>query len=960
MTTQRSKATCALALAFLLDLACAAPLATQGLLEDDDAAATLAPPGELGMSSLSLRSMETRLPSGMRLLIEDAPTRGMVAVVLSIGAGATSDPPGKEGLAHLVEHLSFAADSHLEGISVASALVATGAVFNADTAMDTTRFHEQAPMAALPQLLELAARRLSQPLSGVDDSDVELERQVIANELRQRDENGVFGQALGWMQAALLPAGHAYARSVGGSISTVGPLTLADARAFAAQHYHPNNASLVIVGEFKDTDVKALVAKQLPEFLSNHLEPPPSAPPAKAIPPSALPPGPKDDRVHKVAVALPEAWLGWVLPGSYSATGSSLVQLMTASVVEEELRARLPLDAVPEVEVLVVRARLATFVICRIVVSDVSLREAAIERVTAEMTGFWQPASTTDIADVVNNVLGEVDQSRVRLGLREAWGKQVAGLQRQHLIGLRQRALADIIFANEGFAARALSRSDYLQFIGRGAGLEDTLAHASSAKTDEVARLAARYFKPDRTRVVRLDPLPAGDRPAPGPTGVPGARREISDHPFDATQFPRPAWAPPPREVANARLVRLPNGLDVVIMRRPHFGAVSVALGFRGGAASAPPGVVELIRWLETSNPVSSALNAVKVTPHDQPDFTLDLVRTGADNLGNALMLLATNLVRTDAFDWEKALEPAQKPQSKSPSEVAVNPLFKQLNMLVSALYGDHRYAHSPFPTDAAMTAKQVRQSLLQLRNPKNGFLVVAGDVDVDRAEKLVAAWLGNWKRRDDVAVPLVPPVPRPGLAVPPLRMLYTPRPGTAQTDIKVACRLPSGPGKIHQTNRLLARILGSYLVTRLRAETGATYGMTSEAQSFSGNASHLILTSAVDNERLAETLRSLRGHWKAFADNGFDEGALSQIVWAESARLNVRYQTSAELALEVAPLVARGLGVDSIVREPIDLAAVTTQDLRSAFATCLQHTVVSLLGEPRLMAQAAQSAGFP
>jgi len=47
------------------------------------------------------------LPSGMRVIVEKDSTRPLVAVVSVIDAGGSDDPPGKEGLAHLIEHLTF-------------------------------------------------------------------------------------------------------------------------------------------------------------------------------------------------------------------------------------------------------------------------------------------------------------------------------------------------------------------------------------------------------------------------------------------------------------------------------------------------------------------------------------------------------------------------------------------------------------------------------------------------------------------------------------------------------------------------------------------------------------------------------------------------------------------------------------------------------------------------------------
>jgi len=134
----------------------------------------------------------------------------MVGVVLTVGAGSTSDPAGSEGLAHLVAHLGFHARPSAGGpgaelLTVHQVISVLGATFNAKPSLDTTQYSEVAPRAALPALLRLAASRLSDPLAGVAEAQLELERAVVTNELRQRGENGVYGHAIGWLQRALMP-----------------------------------------------------------------------------------------------------------------------------------------------------------------------------------------------------------------------------------------------------------------------------------------------------------------------------------------------------------------------------------------------------------------------------------------------------------------------------------------------------------------------------------------------------------------------------------------------------------------------------------------------------------------------------------------------------------------------------------------------------------------------------------
>ena len=67
------------------------------------------PPRALVMRDVSFPLRDMRFPSGLRVIVEEDHRSPVVGVLTLVGAGSTSDPPGKEGLAHYVEHLSFRA-----------------------------------------------------------------------------------------------------------------------------------------------------------------------------------------------------------------------------------------------------------------------------------------------------------------------------------------------------------------------------------------------------------------------------------------------------------------------------------------------------------------------------------------------------------------------------------------------------------------------------------------------------------------------------------------------------------------------------------------------------------------------------------------------------------------------------------------------------------------------------------
>src|SRR5271154_7001086 len=168
------------------------------------------PPNGVVIRDVSFKMGDLELPSGMRIVIEEDRSQPLVAVVAVVDVGSAQDPPGKEGLAHLVEHLAFRAkpDGKLQRSSLLS--FAGSGSWNAFTSHDLTTYVEVGPTESLAQLLALEGNRLLSPLAGVDAQAFDVERGVVKNELFERDEQGQSTAVETHLFGALYPAGHPY------------------------------------------------------------------------------------------------------------------------------------------------------------------------------------------------------------------------------------------------------------------------------------------------------------------------------------------------------------------------------------------------------------------------------------------------------------------------------------------------------------------------------------------------------------------------------------------------------------------------------------------------------------------------------------------------------------------------------------------------------------------------------
>jgi zinc protease len=923
---------------------------SEGIFDEAAPWHTLADEPSLGVTEISFSSAQVDQPSGLRLVYERAPTRGMVAVVLTVGAGASQDPPGKEGLAHFVEHLAFRAMGP-HGREVSLDLARRGAVYNAETSFETTRYYEFAPRAELGSLLQLAAHRLRAPLEKIAPADVDVERAVVMNELRQRNETGVHGQVLTALQQALFPPEHPYARPVGGTLDSVARLTLQDARAFVAQHYRPSNATLVVVGDFEGEDVQRFVLEALPPALKGD--------PAKPVMPEKIvfkptsgvaPSAPAGGAFRQEAsVPRPEMWIAWTLPSVYGPNAAA-AKVITAPVVRSYLAAVLERDPdVAHVETIGIPARQSTIFAVALTLRDVKHRDDIRDRALRTIVETWLPLSAATVLRGME--LKDADQPTRRAALQAALN--VAEQDRALRLGMRQQALAHAMFRAEAFAQRALDRAAYLHFIGDNGAFSRVLGKVLHTRIEELSAFAEQYLTAERARVLYVDPMTHAAAPA-GPVGLPAAQG--SERPLPAFDFGDPAIAEPPRELGGAIHYHLTNGLEVALVRRPDFPVVTASLAFNGGfAAGDPPGIVEVLRHFEDPGRNTGNQSGIEIWAEDTADFTADFVRTGSGNLSLALAVLAARVWSSDVVPWEDVLKAESTHSGGEDKRPPLPPQLLRDARVMRALYGEHPYGRVLVPERLAgeLDSGHMRRWLLRMHNPRNAILVVVGDLEVEQARALVSGWFGRWAAPVN-AFELAPPaVPAPLPGPPREERIVVPRPGISQTELTVACRLPNADDRAEVVHRVLAGVVGGYLTASLREEAGATYGVSGRARVLRGGAAHLRMDMVVDNARLKDVLRVVRRHWEAFGAGEFDRGAISQARWTIASNSNLAFQTTTEIAARILDALNRGWSLDFAARAPVYAKSVEARDLAAAFAICRSSTVLAGVGDEVVISSA-------
>ncbi len=194
-----------------------------------------------------LKFEQRTLPNGLRFLwLEDhaAPT---AAIQVWYRVGSKDDPQGRSGYAHLFEHMMFKSTRRMPSETLDRLTEDVGGENNAYTADDVTVYHETVPSNHLQRLIWAEAERLA--ALTVDVRNFTLEREVVKEEYRQRVLAEPYGEFYEIIQKRSFAA-HPYQRPTSGNIAELDAASLEDVRAFHSTFYRPDNAVLVVVGDF--------------------------------------------------------------------------------------------------------------------------------------------------------------------------------------------------------------------------------------------------------------------------------------------------------------------------------------------------------------------------------------------------------------------------------------------------------------------------------------------------------------------------------------------------------------------------------------------------------------------------------------------------------------------------------------------------------------------------------------
>src|SRR3989442_1526228 len=216
------------------------------------------------------------LPNGLGVIYSEDHSTPIVSVDVWYNTGSRNERPGRSGFAHLFEHMMFQGSAHVKKAEHFQYVNRAGGVMNGSTTEDRTNFWETLPSNRLNLALWLEADRMRS--LAVTNENFHNQREAVKEERRLRVDNQPYSRA--FLDGLTAPFDSstcfAYAHTVIGSMADLDAAQLADVQAFFDTYYAPNNATLVVVGDFAPRELRRLI-NQYYAGIPSHPAPPPVA-----------------------------------------------------------------------------------------------------------------------------------------------------------------------------------------------------------------------------------------------------------------------------------------------------------------------------------------------------------------------------------------------------------------------------------------------------------------------------------------------------------------------------------------------------------------------------------------------------------------------------------------------------------------------------------------------------------
>jgi zinc protease len=856
---------------------------------------------------LAIRHEKLKLANGFEVILVEDHRLPLVAFNLWVHAGPRNEAVGQTGFAHLFEHLMFAGTKHIargEADKIVDA--AGGTDSNGSTNFDRTNYFFTLPANQLELGLWLKSDMLGYMIDEVDSVALANQQDVVRNERRQSIENRPYGIVEEAVFQALFPEGHPYRAAVIGSHADIQSIKLADVKAFARGYYRPNNATLVLAGDFNPAEARKLVQKYFGSLKAGD-----PVPPVVAAQPRLT----AEKRVQVTdRIELPRLNLAWHTPAMFQPGDADLD--VAANILGGGKASRL-------YKKLVYERQLAQ----QVEAQQYSLSLGSMFNI--EVIARPGASATQSLQDIEGLVDAELAELAKTPPSDEELQRARAVIQTQLLSRMEKvGTLADLVNHYNQMAGDP-------DFVGR------DLARYQSVTPESVRAAVAGLLRKDARAVVYATPgaqvLAAEIPTPPAPKAAGKGEREAlnADEAWRKRQ-PKPGKTPSLALPAGKRFT-LANGLTVVHVAKPGLPLVSAALVVRAGQSANP-----------ADKPGLSGFTAAMLQEGTKTRSSQQL----ADQIANLGASLTTASSRDDARIELSSLKSNFAQGLGLLADVALNPVFspgeveRQQSQRLAALaqqreqapavaavvgnrvvYGEgHPLAVSALGDEAAIkgTDSAALAAFWQAHyRPDQAALVVAGDISEAELRPLAESLFGAWQRPAAAQAAVATPPARGSSA----RLVLVDKPGAPQTALAVVAAGPNAAVPEAEAIKLMNAAMGGLFTSRinhqLREVKGYTYGIYS-GFSMGRDSGQFGIRGSVRTDVTGAALTDMFAEIDAMRAKPMDAAELTRVRNAQLLSLPGLFDTNRVVVGSYASNWAFGLPPDHIVQLPAKIKAVT------------------------------------
>ncbi|MFT4974368.1 MAG: zinc protease [Myxococcota bacterium] len=411
------------------------------------------------------------LANGLDVILAEDHSVPFVQVNIWYNVGSKDEVAGRTGFAHLFEHLMFQGSQHNDE-EYFQLLEQVGGQINGTTSFDRTNYFEGVPAEHLPLALWVESDRMGWLLPALTQEKLDNQKEVVRNERRQRVENTPYGEAWMWMFEGLYPEGHPYHTPTIGRHEDIEAATLDDVTAFFATWYVPNNASLVISGDFDPAVARDLVEKYFGEIPAGTQPSPVTDAPASL----------SEERVIRKEdeVPTPKVWVAWLTPKVY-APGDAEMDIL-ASLLSDGKDSRLYRHLVRDTKV---------------------AKDIVAFQYSTRLQGQFIINATAAEGHTTDELVAEIDKVLATLRAEGPTAEEVSIAQTNYI--------ASFYDGLQSISAKADRLNSYNTMVGDPGHIGADLARYRALTSASVANAATRWLPADRRVVLHITPATETD-----------------------------------------------------------------------------------------------------------------------------------------------------------------------------------------------------------------------------------------------------------------------------------------------------------------------------------------------------------------------------------------------------------------------------------------------------------------